>query len=142
GPSPRARRGPPRVRGSPGRRRGWGGQSWASEPRSVGPSAPEGSSGPVRGGSSRRVGGPQAHGSRRARALSRELRENDRLGYAWPLVMSMGRGTWMRTVARGALIAAVSGHAGAAAGPPASDAVLHRQWKGQWIACAGAPERA
>jgi len=36
---------------------------------------------------------------------------------------------------------AATAHARAQVRPPASDAVLHRQWKGQWIACAGAPER-
>ena len=55
--------------------------------------------------------------------------------------MSLGRGGWVRTVACGVLTAAASGRADTPARPPASDAVLHRQWKGQWIACAGAPER-
>ncbi len=55
--------------------------------------------------------------------------------------MKMARGTWMRTVAWGALIAAGPAHTQARGRLGVSDAVLHRQWKGQWIACAGAPER-
>ena len=55
--------------------------------------------------------------------------------------MSTGRGTLVRTLTCGALIAASSAGAEAPARLPVSDAILHRQWKGQWIECAGAPER-
>jgi hypothetical protein len=55
--------------------------------------------------------------------------------------MCTGRGAWIRTLTCGVLIAAPVARAEAPARRPISDAVLHRQWKGQWIACAAAPER-